>query len=496
MEIQPFYDYNWNEPIRVLINGKWKEYNPITNKFVDRLRSDKYQDWLNAGKPLFKSYIPSLLDNNVLERKLKIVKVIKKLPEVYVNINTDSVRMFELHFIFYYIFKFGYKKNKQGYVQVNAESLKKYLGKSYNHAISILFNWKYIETFTGNLNDGYQNRKEGKGYSKGFRINPNLIPDSSLGKLKILPPYNSLHLQLKLYKKAIKNQKNLKIKQTHQSLVIMADYVMIDESAFLHDVNSNPEKYLKKNIDLALLGIERINNGITIKEDQDLFGERFFCDLSHLLSEARQFSHLGDYNYMKGIDIKNSQFYFLSQLCNKSVIDEYLIKREKDPILKKQFKRFKNDLYRLKNEADFQLLNYRIKNGTLYDHLADELDITRKVAKNKYFFKGVFSKVDINLKAKNVIKKHYPSLFELIELTNSLQTPKLFPMLLQKVESRILLDEVAVELFTELNKLETKHPFFTVHDAFYVHPDVYDLSIDIIEKSFLKLGLEIPKLGD
>ena len=493
-----FYNYDWSNPIRKRIKGVLKTYNPLTNEFIQTLRSSKYKEWVTAGKPLFKAYIPALLSETGLVRRLKIYKIlesINQLPSGFENITIANVKLHELHFIFYYIYHFGYRKDKDGYVQVYANSLKKYLGKHYNRPLQTLFNWGLIQTPTGSFNNGYHNGKDTKGHSRGFRITPSLLPEHGR-KLKTLPPYNSIYLQLKLYNKAYRNRKNLKIGQTHEMLAAMADQILIHEEAFLKDVELYPKKYEEKKVDLALLRIERINNGITIKEDEDLFGERFFCDLSNLLGYARKYAHLGDFKYFLSLDIKNSQFYFLSQLCNEAVIDEYLIKRERDPILKRNFRRFKEDLQQLKDEPDFKLMLLRISNGTLYDHLADKLGISRNSAKKDYFFKGAFSEKDINMRVKKKIQKYYPSFIKLIELTNCYSTPKLLPQILQKVESRILLDEVAVDLFNVLNpNRNITNPFFTVHDAFYVYPESYELAKDTILRSFTTLGFDHPKIG-
>ena len=121
--------------------------------------------------------------------------------------------------------------------------------------------------------------------------------------------------------------------------------------------------------------------------------------------------------------------------------------------------------------------------------------LTIKKAKNKYFFKGVFSEAGVNKSAKKAIQKHYPSFYELIELTNSYDTPKLFPMILQKVESRILLDEISDDLFQTFNKNNMECPFYTVHDAVYIHPEFKEGGLKVIEKSFLDRDFDLPKFG-
>lgn len=499
-----FYNYNWKRPITKVIDSKTLIFNPITRKYVPRLRPDDSKTltkWKDLGSPLFKVFLPYQIKPNNIIKKLKALQLLENMgvPVAPFNIvDINKIKETDIFFILYTIYKYGYKKDKKGFVQIYSGTLKSYIGDHYNVALQFLFDYKYIQTSTASLTNGYHNgsKLREKNYSRKFRINPIYFINIENKKLLDHSHYDDVLLNIELRKKALINQKLKHIKCTHKNLAIMADAIIIDEKAFLTYIENNPEEVKGKDIDLTRLNIDRITNGITCKMDYDFFGERFYTDLSNLLSTARKFTHAGDYKYYKAIDVKNSQFYFLSQLFNSSIIDEFLIKREPNKNWKKWFRGFKNNLKQLKNNPDIITMLSRIKSGELYDHLAAELNISRKTAKKDFFFKSAFSKKNENAHVKKEIKRFYPSFYTLIEKTNSEITPKLLPMILQKVESRILLDEIAVELFTELNKLETKHPFFTVHDAFYVHPDVYDLSIDIIEKSFLKLGLEIPKLGD
>lgn len=160
-------------------------------------------------------------------------------------------------------------------------------------------------------------------------------------------------------------------------------------------------------------------------------------------------------NELIQIDITNSQFAFLSMALREQL-----------------------------NNDDFKAFQRISILGKLYESIEGILSLdSRKISKNT-MFEILFSSRNNNTKTKKELKHHFPNLIKWIDDFKKNNGDNKFSVMLQKLESELMIDGVYMAL-------KAKKLFcLTKHDSVIVRKENYEESLEIIKGIFIDAGLE------
>jgi hypothetical protein len=160
-------------------------------------------------------------------------------------------------------------------------------------------------------------------------------------------------------------------------------------------------------------------------------------------------------NELIQIDITNSQFAFLSMALREQL-----------------------------NSDDFKAFQRISILGKLYESIEGILSLdSRKMSKNT-MFEILFSSRNNNTKTKKELKQHFPNLIKWIDDFKKNNGDNKFSVMLQKLESEVMIDDVFMAL-------KTKKIFcLTKHDSVIVRKENYEEALEIIKGIFMNTGLE------
>lgn len=298
-----------------------------------------------------------------------------------------------------------------------------------------------------------------------------------------------------------------------QSNVSLWDFKMVYDYRAI-DANGQKGAYVKqyKQPDLqyqqGMLSLLRLQEGYYNCLISDN-GKRFHSVLTNMRSVVRNFLTFNG-EALVSIDLKNSQPYLISLLLQPSFWESQKIKKpkkdknEREFVYKKPKKAkvlqssisntFSNyqvvspllhiDLLPIhKSVSYFMLLEIKktlvdtrfdtyiekVQNGVLYEHLqtlfeTEGIPVTdRKILKSAVFQVLFTPNQFIGQKEaapKRLFKKHFPEVYAVLNAIKKKQS-NLLPLLLQEIESYIMLEVVA----KKMRKLYPKIPLFTIHDS-------------------------------
>lgn len=446
-----------------------KILNSKTGKLVNRLqdRSKDKLTWIKSGSPIKQLIIPIQINAQLLSEQAKQAKLLPDyclflLSKITYNrlrhINKDDAPNWFEH----------------GYVQLSSKELEKWIGRNYIHYINFLERNNYIEALF-NENTGaksYYNSKICVRYRikaehiKAMRVN------GTLRRFKQIEIYN-YKLINKLEKKHNDNKIMKQTKKSHSIIAEMLTSVRLDLNACLTYLEIN-------NIDISLERIEalilKINSGdISYKNDLDIYGERFHSDFTYHWSVLRKFIFIDgkENEQMYYLDQKNSQYLFLS------VMDKF---KDLIPEFKSTIKIFESF-----NDTNFNLFKSLCQAGTIYEFIRDSFinsnlslvmfnkktDTNQTYDLSKYSYEAgrkivknllmctLFSSYQNYRDEKAQLANFFPSVIKFINTITFDKDRNILPEILQKLESRTLLDNVVMNAVGNgCNNI------ITIHDGF------------------------------
>ena len=305
-------------------------------------------------------------------------------------------------------------------------------------------------------------------------------------------------------------EEELALKQSNVSLWdfrMVYDYRAIDVTGRKGDYvrqYKQPDLQYQQGM-LSILRLQDGSYGCLISEN----GKRFHSVLTNMRSVLRNFLTFNG-EPLVSIDLKNSQPYLISLLLQPSFWDSQKIKKPKKNKNEREFvykkpkkakvlhssisKSFSTnqsvtpllhiDLLALhKSVSYFMLLEIKktlvntrfdayiekVQKGVLYEYLqtlfeAEGIPVTdRKILKSAVFQVLFTPNQFIGQKEaapKRLFKKHFPEVYAVLNAIKKEQS-NLLPLLLQEIESYIMLEVVA----KKMRKLHPKVPLFTIHDS-------------------------------
>jgi hypothetical protein len=132
---------------------------------------------------------------------------------------------------------------------------------------------------------------------------------------------------------------------------------------------------------------------------------------------------------------------------------------------------------------DLDKFSMYAESGELYDLIAKELGICRKVAKLS-IFEILFSSENFNSSNKKFLKTLFPSVIKWIDTFKVLNEDNAFPIMLQKLESYLFLDYLLPMLQSHGIKVLTKH------DCFLCKESDEKTVRSVIEEGFYNIGFK------
>ena len=211
-------------------------------------------------------------------------------------------------------------------------------------------------------------------------------------------------------------------------------------------ITNNIDEFKKyKRNELSLLYSKQLfdieNNIIYVNRNET--NNRLDSNLTNLKAELWDFIRLDDEKLVE-IDIVNSQFAILSNIMKV------------------------DDLF-------YELAT----SGKLYEHVAKELNITRKEAKSK-MFRVAFDKIK---KEQDDIRNLFPITMNNIDKFKRDNGYKLFSNLLQKTEANVMIDNVLFNLLKEFDVV-------SVHDSIRCKESDYDKVLNKIQEILNKINFK------
>lgn len=161
-------------------------------------------------------------------------------------------------------------------------------------------------------------------------------------------------------------------------------------------------------------------------------------------------------NNLFGYDLKNSQFcIFANYLKNTQSL----------------------------NTEDFNLFYELATGGSLYEAIADKINITRQGAK-ELMFSILFNKIGARIKHKDQLEKLFPTVIEYVNNYKKSYGYENFSIFLQNLESEMFMDNIYPMLMEQMDLV------FTKHDSIVVREENAQLTQHIIGQYFEKINFK------
>jgi hypothetical protein len=440
-------------------NGKY--FNSVTGKWVTRLRPSQkskadIRKWQELGGIKKSLLVPVNTD-------VELVKV----TAVTNSLNFEHL-LFVLHKLLYNRLRFRKTNSSEdfwnNYTPLSSKDLYKWLGKNYVQCIQALIDIDYIiPKLTSHGTKSYFNSSGKKSKAVSFKINPSLFNYDLFDHFNFFKSIqlNDVKLTIKLIEKHRIN--SLSRNPAHALLCKALEGVKVNPSTQILNKNY-PHDTVQEMMQLII----KINDKeIYVKPDMDEYGERFHSTFTFAWSALRPLIYFenkeGDTAYL---DLKNSQFFFLSLLClpqTYQLIPEYI-----DLLPLFQFR--KNELHEF---------NVHCQAGTLYNwceevHGLSKLDLMKITFGSSKQFQSK--------------RRKLPWLVEIIRRIEEDHSKNVLPSILQKLESRTMLTKICFE-FLSKNKVAN---LISIHDGVLLEEKYMIEMTNTIQTCFEGLNLPVP----
>ncbi|MBF8963009.1 hypothetical protein I0P70_07120 [Pontibacter sp. FD36] len=387
--------------------------------------------------------------------------------------------------------KFGYKN---GYINVYADDMRKWVYSRYEVYLRFFEKAEYIMPYLKGKKGYMASNQVQQGYSKQYKFNPLLLVKQGDKRKYHRTEYTTPRLLVKLHKHKVSKQNLIKNLQV-RSIMVDNVYKMIealDFEAFEKWCLDNPSEFSSPDImnDMVVI-VSEIKEGKIYINPKDGYGFRFHSPFTNLKKVIRKFIMI-DGAPASELDIRNSQFFFLACLtlypeaCT-DILKSSVNTRELRTIL--HTLRFFYYTY-----PDFKDFIDASLEGTVYDSLVDRLNLTGKnykVRRNKakdLCFGALFSKKEQCENLKSLLVWEFPNLIRVCEIINGGEYP--LPMLLQRIESHMIVDTVAVTAADNVDGIYT-----TVHDSVLCGASDLPIFKALIKDAFDTAGLPQPMVS-
>lgn len=282
------------------------------------------------------------------------------------------------------------------------------------------------------------------------------------------------------------------------------------QQLYERDTNAG-DKRAKMKSQLRAMSIDRIERK-DFDYTVDDTAERFHSNLTNLKSGLRNFITYNN-EILCSIDVKNSQPFISTLLFNKEFYSQTKgglnlytlskpIYKEVEPFISKilsLLSNFSSSIMLVKDDetqcgSDLELYCTLVDKGRLYPYLSRRfkeetgvnLDINKVEEKRRLkeiIFVTMFSDnrfiAQEEAKMKRFFKQLFPTVYEIFSLIKK-KGNSLLPVILQRIESEIVLKRIA----KNISKHHPKLPIFTIHDSIVTLVTSKELIRDIVKREF------------
>lgn len=187
--------------------------------------------------------------------------------------------------------------------------------------------------------------------------------------------------------------------------------------------------------------------------------KRYFNTLVNLKRELRSALVIRDGSPLVEVDIANSQPFFLAFFVRS-------MERKRGDILEiaQHFRVDKRRVHRIAESSEFKRFCKLTATGTFYDYFCTKTGLDREGVKNQIlvtFFKPMHYTTPFEVQ----FKKWFPMMWEVFKLLKPKGEHNKFALLLQRVESLVVIEILGSAL------MELEIPFIPIHDSVIVRRD-------------------------
>jgi hypothetical protein len=234
-----------------------------------------------------------------------------------------------------------------------------------------------------------------------------------------------------------------------------------------------------ENYNYNLVRLDELNEK-NYRYSVDQTAHRFHSNFTNLKTDFRQFITYGN-EELVSVDIKNSQPFFALMLLRpgfyenfESPITFHSIYSNNLPISSPSHLQYISLMIRKCSESytskEIQTFSELVLNGQIYEYLAQELFDEkgivfedRRELKNEFFHafyspNQTIGKPDAHLR--RLFRDRFPKVYEIFSLLKK-KDHKLFPVLLQRIESFIVVEQIC----NRIAHIRPYLPIYTVHDS-------------------------------
>jgi hypothetical protein len=381
-----------------------------------------------------------------------------------------------------------------GFVGVMSSDLSEWVGCDYKRYIEFFHKARYTLCYSNNgESDFYRVDSHPKYYKFQQRHTTNANDVRKYHRVA----YTTHRMLVKAFeKKEDRRQEQLQV-QGRQVLVsnmyrIAASF---DAEGFTAWCLSNSKKFRSdKSLQKHLHASEKLATGDLSVTPKDFKGERFHSEFTFRKKIIRDFARIDGEDVVE-VDVKNSQFFFFACMVLFPDKTMKILARGMNPRKLQKVHDHLRDYY--DNNPDVKEFIDSSLSGEIYSILITKFGgkLKKKAVKN-ICFRTLFSTKGECKKSKEKLRKHYPKVVEVCEFINTQARIKdgnevySIPLLLQRSESRTLLDLVAVSVANQGAGM-----FTTIHDSYLCKESDVPLFERVIEKTFKTIGLPKPTLS-
>ncbi|RNI32250.1 hypothetical protein EFA69_02675 [Rufibacter immobilis] len=427
-----------------------------------------------------------------------------------------------------------YCKNDLRYVNIHSNRFVKYFGsndkRSYTHLIRAFTKAGLIEPFRGSsMVAKLGNGSYTVGYkTKAYRITPqywDIVDKSPVSQIKFKHSFN---MAFKIWNEQDEQKREILIESKRRKLTenTIAICSGLDSKQAWTDINiiynkDSEAKFKKHPVADTLRFVNRLADGWYYEMCYDEFGHRYHSPLTNSIKQVREYVRFNGKPAME-IDFKNSQYYFFALAATYPDIVYNILTEGEDEAQDSNEVMLVLSTIKLAYKAnqDFREFCKQALAGNLYEWMVEELTSkgirTDRDKVKKMLMPGLMSD---ELEAKKIKRKLGLVIPSVIEVCGILNRPEenrlaewkayvaevgdmysypqlvklkkqfyrkrnLIPKLLQRLETRIIIDRIAVEAIAEGAKL-----FTTIHDSFLTHQDNKNLFFSLISRWFSMMGV-------
>ncbi|GGK80729.1 hypothetical protein GCM10011405_30610 [Rufibacter glacialis] len=391
-----------------------------------------------------------------------------------------------------------------GFANLHSHDLILYVGNHYRKYLQLFIDARFISVHPKGLEDTRESFCP-NAFAKAYKWQPRHMRKEGDQRMFQRVEYGSPRLLLRLFKKKQDRKQQLLKDQFRSRLKEDAFRLAagLEADGFTAWALANPQEFpSQEELNKAIVQVHAMKAGELGITPTDAYGERFHSSYTQTKRELRQFQRIG-YEQATELDLKASQFFFFACMVHYPEQCTEVLRRGMSPLRLREVMHTMRASY--EKYADVrEFVDASLGNNIYATIMGRYGGSLGKAAVKDLCFRALFSSSGQSPEEKKVLCERYPNVIKLCENINNWAKKQekrnrlggnpdapiySIPQLLQRLESRILIDMVALRAADHTDK-----PFTTIHDSFLIAPSDAPLFRAVIEDTFRGLGLPVPRV--